>query len=336
MKRHGSLFEKIYDFDNLLSAFQKAKKGKRYKNEVLLYTSKLEENLINLQNHLIWQTFEPGKYNEFIIYEPKKRIISAPQFKDRVLHHAIYKVLNPIYEKIFIYDSYACRAGKGTHAGANRLTKYIRMHSSNAYCLKCDISQYFHNIDHEVLKEILRKKIKCAKTLWLLDKIIDTNGESEGLGLGALTSQLFANIYLNELDYYVKQTLKIRHYIRYMDDFIIISDSKDELREIRQNIEGFLWDRLKLTTNQKTQIFPVKQGINFLGYRIWPSHRLLRKSSIKRIKRRLKRLSKDYQEGRATISQIRPVLSSWLGHASHADSYGVRKKILDSFKLCHG
>jgi retron-type reverse transcriptase len=333
MKRYGMLYEKIYDFNNLLEAFKKARKGKRYRNEVLQYAANLEENLINLQNQLIWQTYEPSRCNEFIVHEPKKRIISAPQFKDRVLHHAIYKIINPIFERIFIYDSYACRVGKGTHAGADRLTRFIRMHDSHAYCLKGDISKYFAGIDHETLKMILRKKIKCTKTLWLLDKIIDFNGEPTGLGLGALTSQLFANIYLNELDYYIKQVLLVRHYIRYMDDFIIVSDSKEEMHMIRGDIENFLWTHLKLKTNQKTQIFPISQGINFLGYRIWPNHRLIRKSSIKRIKRKLKRFSNDYRDGLISISQIYPILVSWLGHISHADSYGIRKKVLEKFRL---
>ncbi|MDI3547871.1 MAG: RNA-directed polymerase [Halanaerobiales bacterium] len=335
-KTYNNLYPDIYDFHNIYNAYIKAQKGKRYKNEVLKFKMNLEGNIIEIQNELIYKTFESGRYREFKIYEPKERIIMALPFKDRVVHHALCNVIEPIFENRFIYDSYACRPGKGTHAAADRTTEFLRITTNKwdkVYCLKSDVKKYFYNIDHNILKRIIRKKIVCSDTLWLVDKIIDSTAEAGeinpvGIPIGNLTSQLFANVYLNELDYFIKHDLRAKYYIRYMDDFIILHHDKRLLWYFLQEIRDFLDRKLNLELNGKTSVFPINQGINFVGYRIWPTHRLLRKSSIKRIKRGLKKLQKDFNDGKIPLKKVEATIMSWLGHCKHADTYRIRKKVL--------
>jgi RNA-directed DNA polymerase len=331
-KRYGNLYAQIYHFDNLLDAYDKAKHDKRFKREVLLFTRQLEENLIILQNELIWKSYQVGRYSYFEVFEPKKRTVAALPFRDRVVQHAINNILEPIFDRTFIYDTYACRVGKGTHAGANRLTQYLRICRrkwGEVYCLKVDIKQYFPSINHEALKGIIRKKIKCTDTLWLTGLIIDSGGDGiRGLPIGNLSSQLWANVYLGELDHYVKEHLRERYYIRYMDDFIILSDSKAHLWRIRASIEKYLTDKLRLTVNRKTAIFPAAMGIDFLGYKIWPTHRLLRKNSIKRMKRKLRYFSYLARCGKLNPAVAIAIIGSWLGHIKHADSCQIGTKLL--------
>lgn len=291
----------------------------------------LEENLIHIQNQLVWKTYKTGRYRQFYIYEPKKRVIMALPFYDRVVHHALCNVIEPIFEICFIYDSYACRKGKGTHAAANRVTKflrYLRDRHVTVYCLKGDIAKYFPSIDHHILKGIIRGKIACADTLWLIDEIIDSTGDEKGIPIGNLTSQLFANIYLNELDYFVKYNLRCKYYLRYMDDFVILHYDKAFLRDVLDKIKDFLVDRLRLTLNKKTQIFPVHvRGVDFVGYRIWPDYRLLRKANVKRMRRKLRKLKKLVEEGKLPRKKLQASVASWIGHCKHADTYRLRHKL---------
>lgn len=336
MKRFGYLYEKVYAFDNLHEAYLKARKGKRYHKDVLAYTSNLEENLIILQNELIWKTYTPRPAKEFCVYVPKKRLITAPAFYDRVLHHAVHSVIEPIFDNTFIAHSFACRKGKGTHAGVEMLAKYLRVAIAKhgpVYCLKCDISKYFPSIDRNILFTIIKKKIKDPNLLWLIKKILDGNQGETGIGIGALTSQLFANIYLNELDHFIKERLRVKYYIRYMDDFVILGPDKAELHHVRKEIEGFLWDRLRLKTNRKTQVFPVGRGITFLGYRVWPTHRLLPASTKKRIKKTLKGFMRLYKAGRIGFEKINSTIQSYLGHIKHARSVNLKKKLFKDFIL---
>lgn len=340
-KTYKSLLEQIYQFENLYNAYLKARKDKRYNREVLEFTANLEENLIILQNQLIYRTYSTGRYREFYVHEPKTRLVMALPFKDRVVHHAICNIIEPIFEARFMYDSYACRPGKGTHAGADRVTEFLRSAQKQwpkVYCLKGDIKQYFPSVNHGALKRILRKKIACSGTLWLLDEIIDSLADPgdlnpRGIPIGNLTSQLFANVYLNELDYYVKQDLNARYYVRYMDDFIILGGDKKQLWAVLEEVKDFLDYHLALQLNGKTSIFPIQQGIDFLGYRIWPTHRLLRKSSIKRMKRKLKAFKRKYQEGKIGLDRINATIQSWLGHCEHANSHSLRKAVLNNFCL---
>lgn len=343
-KSYANLYPQIYDFENLYRAYLKARCGKRYRPEVLAFTARLEENLLQLQNELIWKTYRTGRYREFYVYEPKPRLIMALPFRDRVVHHALCNVIEPIFERRFIYDSYACRPGKGTHAGANRVTQFLRTLSrkyERVYCLKGDISKYFPSVDHEILRGLIRRQIACPDTLWLIDEVIASAADPEdpqpkGMPIGNLTSQLFANIYLDPLDRFVKHTLRAKYYVRYMDDFILLSPDKAELWTFKREIAGFLESRLLLTLNGKTSVFPVSQGIDFLGYRIWPTHRLLRKSSVKRMKRKLKAFQKKYAQGRVTLDEINASIQSWLGHAKHANTYNLRRKLFEKFVLKRG
>ncbi|MDI3480773.1 MAG: RNA-directed polymerase [Tepidanaerobacteraceae bacterium] len=318
----------------------KARRNKRYQDEVLKFSFDLESNLIEIQNELIYKTYKTGRYRYFWVNDPKKRLVAALPFKDRVVQHALCNVVEPLFEKRFIYDSYACRVGRGTHAGASRAQKFLRKTKrkwGRVYCLKADISRYFPSINHSVLKAIIRKRIACPDTLWLIEEIIDSGGDEsdspKGLPIGNLTSQLWANVYLDQLDHFVKEVLREKYYVRYMDDFIILGRSKRHLWKVKREIERFLADKLDLKLNRKTNIFPISQGVDFLGYRIWPTHRLIRKSSIRRIKSKLKAFRRKYREGKISLEKIKATIQSWLGHVKHADSFNLRKKLFNEFIL---
>lgn len=301
----------------------------------------LEGNLIQIQNELIWKIYKPSPYYEFYVYEPKKRLVSAPAFRDRIVHHALCNIVEPLFEKKMIHDSYACRNFKGSHRAADRTQRFLRTAIKNCgevYCLKCDIKQYFPSIPHDILKRIIKRTISCKDTLWLIDRIIDS-GATPGqlnpikLPIGALTSQLWANIYLGQLDHFIKEELRERFYIRYMDDFIIINHSKERLWQVKDQIERYINHELLLEFNNKTGIFPITQGIDFVGYRIWPTHRLLRKRSVKKLKHKLRVFERKYATGDIKLKDIDCSIQSWMGHAQHADTYRLRSKIFNEFKL---
>lgn len=336
----GCLFSQIFDFENILSAAYACRRGKTTADPVLRFFDNLEENIITIQNELMWGTYQMSPYHHFYVFEPKRRLISAPSFKDRVVHRAIYNVIEPMIDKSFIHDSYACRRSKGTHKGADRAQRFIRSVEAThgkAFSLKADISRYFSSIDHHILKELLARKISCKSTLWLLFYIIDNSPSDDvgvGIPLGNLTSQIFANIYLHELDFFVKHTLRARRYVRYMDDFVIIHHDKPTLSAWRREIEGFLSSALRLKTNSKTQVFPVStangRALDFLGYRIYAHHRLLRKCTVKRIRVKLKRLHKQYATGEIGIAEVHQNIHSWLGHARHASTNNLSRALLST------
>lgn len=333
-KTHNNLFLQIYDFENLYNAYLKARKCKRYRKEVLKFTSNLEENLIIIQNELMWKMYIPSRYREFYVYDPKKRLIQAPQFKDRVIHHALCNVIEPLFEKKFIYDSYACRKGKGTHAAVLRAQKFMRKlkrNHGNFYILKADVSKYFQSINPDILKSIIRRTISCRDTLWLIDTVIDEN--EQGLPIGALTSQLFANIYLNELDHFIKDQLGIKAYVRYMDDFVIMHQDKQYLKGVLAEVRQFLTHKLALALNSKTQIYPYKHGLDFCGYRIWPTHILPRKRNVKKARRMFKTLKEKYANRIIDLSYIKPRLMSFLGYMKFCSGYFTSKNILKELIL---
>jgi RNA-directed DNA polymerase len=350
LKTIRNIYPQIYDFENLHEAYLSARKNKRYRGDVLEFTAHLEENLIQLQNELIHKTYRVGRYREFYVYEPKKRLIMALQFRDRVIQWAIYRHLNPWFDKQFIYDSYGCREGKGTHRAADRLQYWVRQvgrRKERYYYLKLDISKYFYRVDHKTLMDILRRKIEDEGLLGLLDKIINCEHTAFGLPaftepadcpkedrllgtgmpIGNLSSQLFANIYLNELDQYVKQELRIHYYIRYMDDMIILHHDKRYLHEAKDKIETFLWEKLKLNLNKKTAIRPISQGIEFVGYRIFPTHRKLKKASAKKMKARLKYVRAAFERGEIDAESLRATEASYMGVLKHFNSHGLRKAL---------
>lgn len=343
MKSHNGMFPAIYDFESLYRGHLKARLGKRNRPAVMHFEQDLESNLIQLQNELIWDQYQTGRYHRFHVFEPKKREIASVPYRDRVVQHSLVAQLEPLWDPCFIDHSYACRTGRGMHRGADAaqgMLRKVQREHEQVYVLKADVSKYFASVDHGVLKSILRRKIRCNRTYELCANIIDSGIHPatlapKGLPIGNLTSQLWANVYLHELDLYAKHQIKARHYVRYMDDFVIVHHDKAWLHEARRELEQFLWDSLRLTTNDKTQVFPVAQrqgrGLDFLGYHIWPTHRRLRKDSIRRIKRSLKRLQRQYAEGSITLELVRQTVQSWIAHANHADTQGLQESVLDQF-----
>ena len=232
MRRHGNLYHKICDLENLDLAFYKVSLGRRYYGDILQYKDTLEENLIKLQRELINKIYIPSPYRTFTLYEPKKRIIYVSPVKDRTVHHAIMNIVEPIWDSLFIFDSYACRKEKGTHTGVKRTVEFLRRSQQEwgkVYCLKCDITKFFPSINHHIMLRIIAQKIKCKETMWLFDRIVFNNTfdrddpESKNMPIGNLISQWGANLYLNDLDQYIKHVLKVKYYIRYMDDFLILN-----------------------------------------------------------------------------------------------------------------
>ena len=344
MKTYKKLYKKFYSTENLISAFNKAKKGKSKKEYVINFQNYLIEEIKNLQEELRDKTYKPRELKKFIIRDPKTRTIHASIFRDRIIHHAIVNILEPIFEKIFIYDSFASRKNKGTHNAVIRFKSFVRKVSSNGslikksysnnsikgYVLKADIKHYFDSIDHEVLIEILRKKIKDEDLIWLIRKVLE-NFELEkgkGLPLGNYTSQFFANVYLNELDYYIKNILKAKYYIRYVDDFVILHKNKKRLEYFLKHINNFL-PCLKIKLHKdKTKIIPLRNGITFLGYRIFYHYTLLRKRNIKHFKNKLKENLEKYKKGEITKEKLDNKINGWMGYAEWADTFNFRNKIL--------
>ncbi len=344
MKRHGNLWPLVTGFPNLLAAAEKAKRGKMKRENVARFHLDLERNLWELHDELCSKTYTPGGYETFYIYEPKPRLISAAPYRDRVVHHALCRVLETVFEPTFIEDSYACRRGKGTHAAIDRFTEFARR---NRYVLKCDIRKFFPSTDHEILRSVIASKIKDPDVLWLVGTIIDhsnpqepvwqwfpgddllTRGERRrGVPIGNQTSQFFGNVVLSPFDHFVKETLRARYYVRYVDDFVIFSDDKAWLHEVRAACREFLGGyRLKLHPG-KSVISRVCDGTKFLGYRIFPYHRLLAKENVKRMRRRLKHMQENYAAGELDAKQVRQRLQSWIGHASHANTLRLRKRLL--------
>ncbi len=256
MKRYGNLWPQIIDFENLLQAARQAQKGKRFCRNVLVFNYDLEKNLERIQQELASQSYRPGSYHTFEIMEPKRRVISAAPYRDRVVHHALCNIITPLFERTFIHDSYANRVGYGNHRALRRFTQFAR---SSRYVLQGDVRKYFPSIDHDILKQVIRRKVKCQATLWLVDTIIDNSNEQQsiieyfpgddlitpvsrrrGLPIGNLTSQFFANIYLNPFDHFVKEHLKAKKYLRYVDDIALFADDWGFLAAARPAIEEYL------------------------------------------------------------------------------------------------
>lgn len=341
-KTYSGLFESIVGFDDLYLAYLSARKGKRKSWSCRHFEKDLECNLIQLQNELIWGQYSTGSYRKFLVHEPKTRQVAALQdFRDRVVQHAVIKVIEPLWESRFISDNYACRIGKGTHAGANKvqdMMKQCLVRHSKIYALKADIRKYFASVDHVKLKQIIRGRVSDPKLLSVIDNIIDSyhedNSTGKGLPIGNLTSQLFANIYLDKFDQWIKCRRKEHWYARYMDDFVILHHSKEHLQALRIDAEIWLSNTLHLDTNHKTNIFPIAhkqgRGLDFLGYHLWPDRRRLRKSSLNRFKRRVKKLQRNYADSKVDIPDIHQQLHSMIAHAKHGDAMPAINKTLYS------
>lgn len=351
MKRYRGLYPRVYEFDALYWAYREARKGKQHRREVIEFTNGLEEHLITLQNELIWKTYRQSPYRQFYVTEPKRRLIMALPFRDRVVQWSIYQTLNPLLDRRFIYDSYACRFGKGTHAALNRLVYWLRghKHPERLYCLKLDVHKYFYRVNHDILMSLFRRHIADEDLLWLIESIIragdgtlgvvdgseDYSNTEPGVGMavGNLVSQMSANVYLNELDQFAKHELRLRYYARYMDDVMVLHEDKAVLHRAREAMSDFLVTRLALRTNNKTQIRPISQGVEWVGFRVWPTHVKLRKSTAKRMKRRLRSLQSKYARGEVGVDEIHAVVQSYMGMLKHCNSHRLREKLFGELEF---
>lgn len=328
MKRQGFLFGQITSFPNLWRAAHKAWRGKKDKSRVADFYFNLERELLALQRELVSGEYRPRPYCIFEVTDPKRREIAAADFRDRVAHHAIVNILEPLLEKRLIHDTYACRAGKGTHAAVQRAQHFA---ARSPFFLKCDIRKYFQSVDHVALKTLLDRIIKDHRTIDLLSRIINHtvagHAPGKGIPIGNLTSQHFANLYLGEMDHFVKERLRVAGYLRYMDDFLFFGPTKSFLHEIHFEIRQFLHDRLKLLLKERATIMaPVSEGIPFLGFRIFPATMRLPQKGLARFRRKLRAAELACQQGKIDEEALSRSVGSMIGHMKHADTLALRRQ----------
>lgn len=334
-KTINDAYEELCSYENLFFAFQRARKGKTLKDYVINFEKNLQVNLQKLRIELLMQTYKPRPLKTFILRDPKTRKISKSEFRDRVIHHAICNVIEPVFDKKFISDSFANRLRKGSINAVKRFDYFKRKVSRNntrkVFVLKADIKKYFESVNHRILIKILERTIKDKRIIWLITIILQNHKskkENIGMPLGNLTSQFFANIYLNELDQYIKHKLKIKYYIRYVDDFVIIHNSSKILKVYKEKIDEFLKTKLDLELHpDKTRILKLKKGINFLGFRIFYHHKLLNKKNIKKFERNLKQLQKEYSQNKINREEIIEKVDGWITYAKNANTHKYCKKL---------
>ena len=341
------LYTQLCSWDNLYLAYRKAARGKRGKGPAARFEYRLEDNLVALQTELLEQTYQPGAYHSFHIHEPKRRLISAAPFRDRVVHHALCNLIEPIFERSFITDSYANRVGKGTHRALDRAQHYARRFR---YCLQIDIQQFFPAIDHALLREILARKIDDPRILWLIDGILASGigvlseeyamvyfpgddlfavNRDRGLPIGNLTSQFWGNCYLNPFDHFIKRELRCRGYLRYVDDILLLADDKATLWAWKAAIIERL-ARLRLTAHPGAHPRPVTEGIPFLGFIVYPDHRRLKRRKGIHFRRRFVARLQQYQTGEITLDELTASVHGWINHVRYANTIGLRKAMLRS------
>jgi len=322
-------FKDIVSLDNLLEAWKEFFKGKKNKKDVQEFSFRLMDNIISLHRDLVYHTYKHGGYQAFNISDPKPRNIHKASVRDRLLHHAIYRKLYPFFDKTFITDSFSCRINKGTHKALNRFRsvtfKVSKNNTKTCWILKCDIRKFFASIDHGILINILRKYIPDEDVLWLLGKVISSFpdlGRKTGLPLGNLTSQLFVNIYMDEFDQFVKHKLKAKHYIRYADDFVLLSEYRNWLEAQIPIINNFLRKELKLVLHpQKVSLKTLSSGIDFIGWVHFPGHRVLRTTTKRRMKKKI-----------GTTPKIETI-NSYMGLLKHGNTYKIKREMLPSLFL---
>ena len=360
MKRIGHVFAQVCDFRSLEQAAYRAFRANRDNADALRFMYRLEPEILQLQRELESGAYRPGPYHTFTIWEPKERHIAAAPFRDRVVHHSVCAVLEPVFERRYVFDSYACRTGKGSHRAVERAVRFAR---GNRFFLKCDVRKYFESMDHEILKGLLRHLFKDryflsatspsiplqrgnnssvahrlnspfeggqGDVLPLLDRIVDHNAPhnapGKGVPIGNLTSQHFANLYLDPLDHFVKEVLRVRGYVRYMDDFLCFADSKDELHGAQDEVRDFLRGRLKLELkDNKCYVAPVSQGIPFLGFRIFPGTIRLARASLVRCRRKLKSREQAFADGSLSEEKLLQSAGSLFAHISYGDTRSLRR-----------
>lgn len=339
--KNKRLIERVCDWDNLVAAHKRARMGKRRRFEVVEFEQDLWANLGALQMELLHGTYRVGRYRRFVVYEPKKREILAAPYRDRVTQQAIVGVTGPIWDKSMIADTYACRPGMGTHAGAERVQQWLRRLSAthgyqNVWCLKMDVSKYFASISHPLAKHVMARRVRCQKTLAILNHIVDstaTEGDPHPVGVppGNLTSQWIGNLVGDIIDQWAKRDMRLTHYVRYMDDMVVLHPDKEFLLVLREDFRAKLAElgmRFSFA-----EVLPISRGVNFLGYRLWPYHRLLRQRSIVKMRRDLRALERRFEYGDVTLTDVNMRVMSWLAHASHANAYGISRSVLGGAKF---
>lgn len=337
-------YEKIYRFENLYQAYKMARRSKSTKCEVIGFELNLAENLWKLHDELESKTYRSGGYHRFTIYDPKQREIQALSFRDRVVQHSLCdNVLAPYFEKRLIYDCAACRKNKGTHFAMDRLSAFMRefykTHKTDGYVLKCDVRKYFDNVDHNVLKYLLRKYPDKDVRQFLYQTIDSFNADTgKGLPMGNQSSQWFALYYLDKIDRIIKEKYRIKYYTRYMDDLVLIHESKEYLQTCLKELTNVAGNELHLSFNEKTQIFPISEGVDYLGWRFYLTDsgkviRRLRTSNKRRFKRRMKAFAEKYSRDEMTLEEINRSLASYRGHLSHGHTWKLAKKVYSKFVL---
>lgn len=344
MKRHKHLFDRIVSLANLLGASRDALRGKRATRDGGEFLLDWEHELVALHEELSTGEYRLGAYRYFDIYEPKLRRVAAAPMRDRVVHHAIVRVIQPIFEKRFIEDSFASRPGKGTHAAMRRARQFAQQYH---YALKCDVRKYFPSIDHEVLKGLLARVIGDGKLLELIARILDSHHDGidhewpiggdlfdvqvrkRGLPIGNLTSQFFANVYLNPLDHFVKHELRVKGYVRYLDDFVLFGDDRAELKRQGERVQDKLAE-LRLTMHpDKYRLLQTRLGVDFAGYVVFANGRIrVRTSTVRRFQRRYKQMLWDVRQRRRTVAEVTQSVKAWVAHTAHAQSVGLRRAVL--------
>jgi hypothetical protein len=346
-----ALYHRIYDWDNLVLAHRKAAKGKRGKEPAARFEYHLEDNLVALHEELRTKTYRPGPYNSFYIREPKRRLISAAPFRDRVVHHALCNVIEPIFERSFVHDSYANRKGKGHHRALDRAQFFARRYN---YVLPCDVRQFFPSIDHALLRRTLARKLSDPDVLWLVDRILESGagvlGEEydmvyyagddllaatrhRGLPIGNLTSQFWANCFLSPFDHFVKRELRCPGYLRFVDDLLLFGDHKQRLWEWKgAAIERLAHLRLSIH-EERAQVRPVTEGIPFLGFVVYPHKRRLKRRNGLAYARHFRVLVCEYAAGRLSLERLTASARGWANHARYGDTLGLRRDILGSVVL---
>ena len=336
-KKIKNCFYKNLTFEKFMQAHKRARQHKTYKDEVIKYEINLENNITNLVNSIKNKTYHLGKYHSFIVYEPKERIIKALPYVDRIVHQwYVEEFIKPYIVPKFIDTSFACLKDRGTHKAVEQVEQYMREYKRNYgdfWVLKCDIRKFFYSIDTNILFKIMQKYIADKELLKFTKLLIFERrapNDNIGIPIGNYTSQFFANIYMNELDQFVKRKLKIKYYTRYMDDFIFLAKTKKDCINIKSQVEEFLDSNLHLSLNNKSRYYPYKMGVNFCGYRIFNTHRLLRLSSKKKIKKNVKHWNHLYKNNKLNIFHTMQSINSWIGHSSHCNSYKLQNKVFNS------
>ena len=346
-------YDQVCSWENLRLAYAKAARGKRGKPAAAAFEFGLADNLLELRHELLSRSYEPGRYHSFYIHDPKHRLISAAPFRDRVVHHALCNLIEPVFERGFIFDSYANRCGKGTHRALDRAQAFARRYR---YVLQCDVQQFFPAIDHQVLRTALQRRIDDPGILWLVDQILhSTSGvlaeeyqmawfpgddllaanRPRGLPIGNLTSQFWANCYLDPFDHFVKRELQCRGYLRYVDDFLLFGDDKRTLWAWHAAVVERL-NRLRLTIHSGAHPRPTNEGFPFLGFVVYPTHRRLKRRKVVAYRRRLKRLVAGWIAGEHTREAMVTSLLGWINHARYGDTWGLRRAIVATLPVARG